>query len=216
MLPTDRDAQALDNKAKKTRIQAINEKKIMEAATEVFAHYGYRGATLDQIASKADMSKPNLLYYFNSKDALYRHVLRRIYDIWLEPLRGLDVGQDPEKELSHYIDQKIEHSRRYPLASKVWANEIIGGAPVLKPLLETDLQATVKRKSRVLRTWMRQGKISRFDAEHFLFMIWTTTQHYADFSAQIACVTHKTIEDERFYMQVKKNVKKILLHGIFE
>lgn len=202
-----------DKVASKTRIQAINEEKIFEAATEVFAQFGYRGATIEQIAGKAGMSKPNLLYYFNSKETLYQQVLYRIYDIWLEPLRGLDVEQNPEEELSRYIDQKIEHSRLYPLASKIWANEIIAGAPVLRPILETDLRETVKKKSRVLRAWMRQGKVKRFDAEHFLFMIWTTTQHYADFSTQIETVTDKTLNDDKFFRQTKKNLKQILLRG---
>ena len=203
-----------DKELKKSRIQIKNEEKIFAAATSVFARYGYHGATVDLIAKKAGMSKPNLLYYFSSKKALYIEVLHQIYNIWLEPLRELDVSKDPEEELSRYIDLKIEHSRLYPLASKIWANEIIAGAPLLKPVLENDLRETVKKKSKVLRTWMRQGKINKFDAEHFLFMIWTTTQHYADFSTQIETVTDKTLDDDRFFKQTKKNVKQILLRGI--
>lgn len=203
-------------KRKKTRIRAANEEKIIRAATQVFAQYGYRGATIEQISAKAGMSKPNLLYYFPSKKALYLDLLRHIYEIWLEPLRSLDVTRDPETELGHYIDRKMEHSRLYPLASRVWANEIIAGAPVLKPVLENDLRATVKKKSQVLRTWMKQGKIATFDAEHFLFLIWTATQHYADFATQIMAVTGKTIEDEKFYQRSKRNIRRLLLHGIFK
>lgn len=201
---------------KKTRIQALNKEKIIEAATKVFAQYGYRGATVEQIAKKAGMSKPNLLYYYSSKKSLYITVLSRIYDIWLEPLRELDVDKEPEEELSGYIDRKIEHSRLYPLASKIWANEIIGGAPILRSILETDLRETVRKKSTVLRTWMKQGKIAKFDPQHFLFMIWTVTQHYADFSTQIESVTDQTLKDDAFYEQTKKNVKQILLHGILK
>ena len=49
---------------KRTRIQAANEKRILDAALETFSTYGFRGATVDQIASGAGMTKPNLLYYF--------------------------------------------------------------------------------------------------------------------------------------------------------
>ena len=202
--------------AKKTRIQARNKEKIMQAATKVFARHGYRGSTVQQIAAKAGMSKPNLLYYYGTKQALYIAVLRRIYDIWLEPLRGLDVEQDPEAELSGYIDRKIEHSRLYPLASKIWATEIISGAPILKSVLKADLQETVRKKSKVLRAWMRQGKIARFDPQHFLFMIWATTQHYADFSTQIESVTGKSLRNQAFYRQTKKNIKQILMQGILK
>jgi len=201
---------------KKTRIQAINKEKIIRAATEVFAQYGYRGSTVEQIARQAGMSKSNLLYYYGSKHALYVAVLRRIYDIWLEPLRELDVDQDPETELNSYIDRKIEHSRRYPLASKIWATEIISGAPIIKSVLETDLQEIVRKKSKVLRTWMKQGKIAKFDPQHFLFMIWTMTQHYADFSTQIESVTGRSLNDAAFYRQTKKNIKQILMHGVLK
>jgi len=202
--------------AKKTRIQTINKEKIISAATRVFARHGYRGSTVDKIAGKARMSKSNLLYYYGSKHALYIAVLRKIYDIWLEPLRELDVEQDPETELSSYIDRKIEHSRLYPLASKIWATEIISGAPVLKSVLETDLRETVRKKSKVLRTWMKQGKIAKFDPQHFLFMIWTITQHYADFSTQIESVTGKSLNDDAFYRQTKKNIKQIVMHGVLK
>ena len=215
MTLTELNAAESETRQKKSRIRAVNEEKIIEAATEVFARYGYRGATIEQIAASAGMSKPNLLYYFASKEALYLEVLRHIYEIWLEPLRGLDVNGDPETELGNYIDRKIEHSRLYPLASRVWANEVIAGAPLLKPVLEADLRATVQKKSAVLRAWMKQGKIAEFDAEHFLFLIWTATQHYADFSTQIEAVTGKTIEDENFYRRSRENIRRILLRGIF-
>ena len=52
----------------KTRIQKENEERILLAALEVFSQTGFHGATLDKIASAADMSKPNLLYYFKNKE----------------------------------------------------------------------------------------------------------------------------------------------------
>ena len=205
-----------NTKTKSTRIQVINKEKIIDAATKVFAQYGYRGATIEQIAKKAGMSKPNLLYYYRSKKALYIEVLIQIYNIWLGPLKELDIDNEPQEELENYIDRKIEASRLYPLASKIWATEIICGAPMLKSVLETDLQETVKKKSKVLRTWMKQGKIKECDPKHFLFMIWAMTQHYADFSTQVECITGKTLDTDTFRRNTKKNIKQILLHGVLK
>ena len=64
----------LKSKAKpavKTRIQSENQDLILKAALDVFSTYGFRGATIDQIAVKCGLSKPNLLYYFRRKDDIY-------------------------------------------------------------------------------------------------------------------------------------------------
>ena len=61
----------------RTRIQEKNSSAILEAALDVFSVHGYRGATLDQIAEMAGLSKPNLLYYFPSKEAVHTALLNR-------------------------------------------------------------------------------------------------------------------------------------------
>ena len=202
--------------AKKTRIQAMNKEKIIEAATKVFAQYGYRGATVEQIAKKAGMSKPNLLYYYKTKKILYLGVVQGILDTWLGPLQQLNVDQDPEQEICAYIERKIEYSRIYPLASKVFANEMLEGASILKPVLETHLKEIVKKKASVLRKWKKQGKIADIDPYHFIFMIWAVTQTYADFAVQIEAVTGKTLDNDAFYRQTKKNIKQVLMHGFLK
>jgi len=56
---------------KQTRIQRRNRMRILDAALDVFSRDGYRGATLDQIAETAGLSKPNILYYFNGKEEIH-------------------------------------------------------------------------------------------------------------------------------------------------
>ena len=201
---------------KNSRIQVRNREKILGAATDSFSLYGYRGATLDQIAAAAEMSKPNLLYYFSSKEELYLAVLRNVLEIWLIPLRELGEQDEPKPAISAYIDQKMELSRLYPAASRVFANEIAAGAPVLKPVLDTYLRKIVVKQARVIRRWIKQGKMAAVDPYHLLMMIWAVTQHYADFAVQIDAVLGKTLDDRKFYNQARKNVKRVLMRGIFE
>lgn len=47
------------------------EKRILEAAQQIFASEGYYGATMDAVAIKAGMTKPTLYQYFASKEALF-------------------------------------------------------------------------------------------------------------------------------------------------
>ena len=173
---------------KRTRIQVEKEEKILDGALEVFSRYGYRGATVDQIAEASGMSKPNLLYYFRRKHDIYVAVLRRTLEMWLRPLEKIDESGDPAEELTRYIAKKLEFSRTNPQESRLFASEIIQGAPQLRAVLERQVHDLVESKVAVLRTWAGQGKIIDVDPCHLIFMIWATTQHYADFESQIAAV----------------------------
>jgi len=200
--------------AGKTRIQARNEARILDAAQEIFAEAGFRGATVDQIAAKAGMSKPNLHYYFKRKRDLYVAVLRRTLDLWLEPLEELDPEGDPEKELRHYIARKLYLSRVNPMASRVFANEILQGAPLLGDYLAGDLRALVRRKAEVIRHWIAAGKINPVDPYHLIFLIWAATQHYADFAPQVTAVTGVKKLSEKHFDAVEESLCQIIFHGL--
>jgi TetR/AcrR family transcriptional regulator len=140
---------------RRTRIQQEKRELILEAALEVFSTNGFRGSTIDQIADAAGMSKPNLLYYFRSKEDIHTTLLQRLLDTWLAPLRELDNVGDPLTELRSYIRRKLEMARDYPRESRLFANEILQGAPRIKPMLECDMKDLVDEKAEVIRGWMR-------------------------------------------------------------
>ena len=173
---------------RKTRIQAQNEELILEAALEVFSTYGYRGATVDQIATSCGLSKPNLLYYFRRKEDIYVALLEHTLSDWLAPLRALDAEGDPIGELTRYIRDKLRMSRDNPKASRLFANEILHGAPAISPFLKGPLKQLVDEKAAVIKGWMDAGRLTRLDPHHLIFAIWATTQHYADFDVQVSAI----------------------------
>ncbi|WP_406649538.1 TetR family transcriptional regulator C-terminal domain-containing protein [Aliisedimentitalea scapharcae] len=168
-----------------TRIQKKNRAAILEAALDVFSANGFRGSTVDQIANAAGLSKPNLLYYFPSKEAIFTELLSQLLDTWLDPLRELDAAGDPMEEILAYVQRKLQLSRDFPRESRLYANEIVQGAPRMIEVLSTDLRTLVDEKVTVLETWMREGKIARTHPKHLLFSVWSLTQHYADFDVQV-------------------------------
>lgn len=172
----------------RTRIQRRNRKLILEAALDVFSRQGFRGATLDQIAEAAGLSKPNLLYYFASKEAVHAELLAGLLDMWLAPLRALDPAGEPTTEIRAYVRRKLEMARDFPRESRLFANEILQGAPHVGALLRTDLKALVDEKAAVIRGWAAAGRIAEVDPYHLIFSVWATTQHYADFAAQVEIV----------------------------
>lgn len=173
---------------KLTRIQKKNRETILNAALEVFSQFGFRGSTLDQIAKAADLSKPNLLYYFSSKEAIHIELLSQLMDVWLNPLRDLDPKGNPKSELLAYMRRKLEMSRDYPRESRLFANEILQGAPRMMDAIKGDLKQLTDEKAAVISGWMEQGKIAKSNPYHLLFSIWSLTQHYADFDVQVRAV----------------------------
>jgi TetR/AcrR family transcriptional regulator len=172
----------------RSRIQKRNREVILDAALEVFSVHGFRGATLDQIAEVAGLSKPNLLYYFPSKEDIHQALLTGLLDTWLDPLRELAPNGDPLAEILAYVRRKLDLARDYPRESRLFANEILQGAPRMREAIEGDLKALVAEKAAVLTQWMEEGRIARVDPVHLVFSIWALTQHYADFDVQVRAV----------------------------
>ena len=170
----------------KTRIQRRNREAILDAALEVFSQFGFRGATLDLIATTSGLSKQNVIYYFGSKDAIYAALLDRVLGVWLDPLRALGLGNaSPVDEIIQYAQRKLELSRSMPRESRLFANEIVQGAPHVLGSITGPLKSLVDAKAILIQGWIDTGRLAAADPHHLLFSIWATTQHYADFDVQV-------------------------------
>ncbi len=126
--------------------------------------------------------------YFRGKDEIYRVVLDRLLDTWLAPLHAIEAAGDPMLEIAGYIHRKLEMARDQPRESRLFAGEIMRGAPILDDVLSGPLKALVDEKCTVIEGWIEAGLIAPVDPRHLIFAIWATTQHYADFDTQIRAV----------------------------
>ena len=190
------------------------EAKILSAAEAVFAEHGFSGASMSEIARRAGIPKPNLHYYCKTKEELYQRVLRRILDLWLGTADEIRADSDPAAALAHYIAAKIDLARRHPLASRVFANELIHGAPRLGDFLENELQNWVAKKSKVIDGWVKTGKMRAVDPRHLFFMLWAATQTYADFAVQIAAVLGRKTLKPTDYDRAAAQTTEIVLRGL--
>jgi TetR/AcrR family transcriptional regulator len=191
----------------------LNEGRILAAAEEVFAETGYAGATTAAIAEKAGLPKANLHYYFRTKDALYRRVLEDILEQWLATGDQIVAEADPAQALGAYIAAKVEHSRRRPLASKVFANELLHGAPRLGDYLRREVRHWVTGKARVIDGWVAAGAMAPVEARHLFFVIWAATQTYADFDCQVAAVLGRDRLRDGDYQSAAALITKLVLDG---
>ncbi|HSK39368.1 MAG TPA: TetR/AcrR family transcriptional regulator [Arenibaculum sp.] len=175
------------------------EARILEAAERVFAEAGFGGASMSQIAAAAGLSKANLHYYVGTKQALYRGVLTGILDLWLDAAEALRHDREPAAALAAFVRTKMAWSRSRPHASRVFANELLHGAPFVRDYLATELRRRVDDKSRVLEAWIADGRMAPVDPRHLFFMLWATTQTYADFAVQVHAVMGvEELSDEQF------------------
>jgi TetR/AcrR family transcriptional regulator len=213
--PRGRSGKTGEGKARpQTRIQKEKQDLILEAALDVFSLHGFRGATIDQIAESAGMSKPNLLYYFRRKEDIYKQLIAGMLDVWLAPLRHMNSDGDPLPEIRSYIRRKLEMSRDFPRQSRLFANEVLQGAPRIIDMLEGDLKALVDDKAKVIMGWMEQGKLRRADPYHLIFAIWATTQHYADFDVQVCAVLGEARGGEARFEDAADFLERLFVQGL--
>lgn len=197
----------------KGQIRQANEMRILAAAERIFARTGFNGSTMAEIAAEADLPKANLHYYFGSKEALYRAVLAHILQDWLAPAHVIVPEADPASAIESYIRSKMAMSVSRPHASKVWANEIIQGAPVVQSLLDADLRQIVREKAAVIDAWIAAGRMAPVDSTHLFFTIWASTQTYADFDAQVCAVLHRKALKAADHIRATEHVVNLILRG---
>jgi TetR/AcrR family transcriptional regulator len=201
-------------KRPETRIQREKREIILDAALDIFSNHGFRGSTVDQIAEAAGMSKPNLLYYYRGKEEIYASLLHRLLDTWLAPLMEMAADGDPVRELRNYIRRKIEMARDFPRESRLFANEILQGAPRIMAMLTDELKPLVDEKAAVIRQWMREGKLAKADPHHLIFAVWATTQHYADFDAQVRAVLGTDRGGDGRFEDAAGFIEQLFLEGL--
>jgi len=199
--------------ATKGHIRQANEARILAAAERVFAGAGFGGATMAAIAEEAGLPKANLHYYFGSKQDLYRAVLAQTLQDWLEPTHVIRADADARTAIETYIRAKMALTIERPHGSRVFANELLHGAPVVKTLLATDLRQLILTKAQVIAQWVSAGRMAPVDPLHLFFTIWAATQTYADFEVQICAVlghAELTTDDQT---QATEHVVSLLLRG---
>lgn len=201
-------------KEKAGRIRQQNEAVILESAEVEFALHGFKGTSLNAIAERAGLPKSNILYYFQNKVGLYGAVLSDILGMWNQAFNDTTAEDDPAETINTYIRSKIRYSRSHPLASKIFAIEVIQGAPHLKKYLAEELNHWVQGRSKVIQAWIDAGKMDPVNPMHLLFLIWGGTQHYADFATQVEWALNKPKLEQKDFDEAEQTLSHIILKGI--
>ncbi|MBQ5950183.1 TetR family transcriptional regulator C-terminal domain-containing protein [Massilia sp. ST3] len=191
------------------------EAAILAAATRLFAERGFEGASIATVAEQAGISKQNLLYYFPTKQDLYRRVLDDVLDDWLARMAHLAEAEGaPGEVLRAYVAAKLRFSREQPYASRVYAMEVIGGAKFYGDQIRARVVPLLRRDIEVFERWIRDGRIAPVNATHLLFALWAMTQSYADFSAQMTLVLGREELQASDFEDAERTIGELVLRAV--
>ncbi|SIS70438.1 TetR/AcrR family transcriptional regulator [Neptunomonas antarctica] len=194
-------------------IRERNKELIIKAASQLFANRGFAATKTIDIAQLAGVPKPNVYYYFKNKENLYRSVLESIVEPLLQSSEPLHENSDPTVAMKDYIRAKIRISKEHPYASKVFASEIMHGAPRLPEDIKAQLLEQAQRSTAQIQSWIDQELMAPVDPHHLLFTIWAATQTYADFDWQIATVTGKSKLNDADYEIAAELIERLVIKG---
>jgi TetR/AcrR family transcriptional regulator len=195
-------------------VREENERALLEAAEWVFAEQGFKGATTAEIAQRAGVPKANLHYYFPTKETLYRAVIERVLTAWLAAASSFDASENPTVALSVYIGAKMDLAREMPLATRIWSAEVMRGAPMIQDFLETTLTEWVMSREQVVKSWIADGKLKPIEPKFLFYMIWATTQQYANAAHEMATLNEGRPLDDESFGRAKTEVIEIILRGV--
>jgi TetR/AcrR family transcriptional regulator len=195
-------------------IRTRNSLQILDAAQAEFVLHGFKGTSMQSIADRAELPKANIHYYFKNKANLYQAVLEEIMFAWNVVLEDMNEESDPAEVLSKFIHTKMQLSYSNPNGSKIFAMEIIQGAPHLIEHIRTDMRTWFKEKAQVIQSWIDQGKMRDVNPMHLIFMIWSTTQHYADFNTQVLEVMNRREYDDEEIASITEFLTGMILRGL--
>jgi TetR/AcrR family transcriptional regulator len=191
------------------------EHEILRAAKKLFAQRGFGGVSLDHIAREVGASKQNLLYYFPSKEELYRRVLHGVLDVWLSYMDALSQRpDDPERAIRDYIAGKLRFSREHPDDSRVYANEVISGAPLFSEEIADRVIPALQADVAIFNRWAEQGLCRPVDGRHLMILLWASTQVYADWASQIGLVMGKSELDLEDFQAAENLIVDMVLRTV--
>lgn len=194
-------------------IRAQNQACILRAAETKFVKQGFKGTTMQAIADRAGLPKANVHYYFKNKKNLYNQLLKHIVMGWSVGLADITPDSDPETALRTFIQDKLKQTFANKNQAKLFALEIIHGAPHFGDFIHKEVKEWADEKVAVMQSWVDAGKLNVRDPLQLLIWIWATTQRYAEFEMEILALKGQKQYTQTDIHRVSNDVETFILRG---
>ncbi len=134
----------------------VEEKKlrILKAAQQVFARFGYHKTTMDDIAEATGLKKASLYYYYTSKEEIFRDVIVAESQEFLQKLQeAISPLQHPREKLFRYLTFRMEYFQQMVNLHRLTVQTVLE----LKPLVEKVYRHYMQEELRLLEGILQEG-----------------------------------------------------------
>jgi TetR/AcrR family transcriptional regulator len=152
------------------------EKKIIQAATQIFLEQGKAGARMEEIAKAAGLNQALLHYYFRSKEKLYQHVFKKkIQEFFYTLFNSFTPADKPEVFIKNFIFNYIDLIQKNPQVVRFILWEIGKSSDLIK---KTFAELVYSRGENIpdilikrIETTIAENKIRQVDPQHLMFSL---------------------------------------------
>lgn len=174
---------------------ALVRNRVAMAAIELFGAYGYEGASTRDIAKRAGIRLPLLLYHFKSK-----------HDLWISVIQGVTAdyrfrleksfektGDDPTEMLRVFIEHRVRFLADVPQLHRIWVMEGTQGSDRLKGLFDSDLRDHHKMIIKLIRRCQAAGTVLKVDPARLYFAILAISGQFFSIGPEFKMLTGKDV-----------------------
>lgn len=189
--------------------QTLKEKKaemirrIMDAATEVFAEEGYAGARMDEIAKRAEVNKAMIYYRIGDKEVLYAQILHGILSDAADIVtKEVATGKTPEEKMVCYIRAITSVPEIHPYMPNLMMWELASGGRNFPPIVAAEFVRILELLMGIIKEGSKKGVFSEMNPFMLQMMIVGTMAFYkasTPLRAKFASLTLETgvLESDR-------------------
>jgi TetR/AcrR family transcriptional regulator len=192
------------------------ERKIMEAAKQVFHKRGYFGARMQDIADEAGINKAMLHYYFRSKDNIFEAVFQEaIGKVFGKIMSSFAIDGSMEEKLEAFADSYIDLLLSEPYIPAFVIHEINHNPERIKRFLSEKITIDPKILVNMINADVAQGKIRDIDPVQIILTL-ISSAIFPFIGKPILMELFKINEDEfiSLMQERKKIIPEIILSGI--
>jgi TetR/AcrR family transcriptional regulator len=202
----------------KSRENLTTEEKVIAAALNEFALYGYAGARVDRIAAKAKVNKAMIYYHFKSKEKLYERILKDNADIIYRKIKESAVAEgEPDEVLYAIIKNYAAVLDSFNInIFQLLMREIASGGNIFKktalPVISKEIFPLVEQ---LLESAVKSKKIRDIDPYYTFFHVIGSILSFNMLRILIKGEDlEKIIFKENYLNEYCDNLFKILKHGL--
>jgi len=149
----------------KASAAADSRRRVLTAAAAEFAGRGYAGANMDRIARAARLNKAMIYYHFKSKAALYREILRDMFEAVRDDVAQVAAAPiEPDEKIRRYVEVIATAAAARPHFPPIWLREVAEGGEHVDAATLDYLRGVLGSLDRIITDGRRAGRFQAVPA----------------------------------------------------